>query len=111
LFYDGDSSASAGDLLLGFTSPSGATLTWCLGGFPTSASSTVSQMKMPAESTGSTDAIGTVGISTKLVAYIKGVLRTSSTSGAFTLKWSQNQTSTNATTIYTDSFMELRRVA
>lgn len=53
--------------------------------------------------------LGTSGI--PLTLHIKGTLRVASTPGTYSLDWAQGASSATATTIYTDSWLRLQRVA
>lgn len=112
LFCDGD---AAGDLKLDFTVPASATCKWSPLAFGSSfaggAGANSSSAKLAFETAGTPDTFGMAAVGTKLGLLIRGIVRTSASSGTFALQWAQGTSSANATTIYTDSYMELRRVA
>lgn len=53
--------------------------------------------------------LGTGG--TPLTMHIKGTLRVSSTAGTYSMDWAQFVSNATATTVYTDSWLRLQRVA
>jgi hypothetical protein len=55
---------------------------------------------------------GCVGTAlTPLTAMIWGMLRVGSTAGTYALRWAQNTSDASAVTVYTDSYLELQRIA
>lgn len=54
---------------------------------------------------------GGLGSGVALTIFLYGTLRTSSTAGTFSLDWSQLASSATATTVFTDSWLSLQRIA
>ncbi len=106
--YDG---ATTGDWQFAFNVPASATFHWQGTGLQSTTTGTVASVKMSAASEGSGDTYGAAGIGTKTGANIAGILITSATGGTFALKWAQGTSDSNATTLYTDSYMRLRQVS
>lgn len=54
---------------------------------------------------------GCLGVGNALGVLINGTLRVASTGGTFSLDWSQSVSNATATTLYTDSYISLLRIA
>jgi hypothetical protein len=54
---------------------------------------------------------GALGVGSALSVFIKGTLRVGSTAGTWALSWAQNASNATATTLYTDSYIMLQRIA
>jgi hypothetical protein len=106
--YDGTTTA---DVKLSWVGPSGATLDWVRGGLDSGAAAAAGSMNQGYQSISGTPSLGTIGIGTKMAATPKGLLKTSSTAGTFKLQWAQNTADPTNTTMYTNSWLQLRQVA
>ena len=120
--YDAD---IAGDLLIDFTTPSGAFGEWTgIGaGNPVTGSSATPTLRIDTVGvngyfvrTESSDVnqsrtYGGLGTGQYLTVLMFGTLRVGATAGTFSLDWAQGTSSATATTVYTDSWLELRRTA
>ncbi|WP_432010195.1 hypothetical protein [Streptomyces cucumeris] len=103
----------AADITVDFTVPSGALGEWS--GFAAGSATTTMQTAGYSIRTDSNDVSqprNFYGASdTDLTAILHGTLRVQSTSGTFSLDWSQGTSSATNTTLYTDSWMRLQRIA
>lgn len=122
LKYDG---ATAGDLLVSFTAPSGALGEWAGHGTgitvigssstPTLETDTVRtngyMQRTESNDVTQSRSFGALGVGNALTVDIKGTLRVGSTAGTWALAWAQNASSATATTLYTDSYIALQRIA
>jgi hypothetical protein len=54
---------------------------------------------------------GALGAGATLVVTINGTIRVGPTSGTVSLDWAQGTSSATATTLYTDSWLRLQRIA
>ncbi|WP_435279183.1 hypothetical protein [Streptomyces sp. 1222.5] len=120
--YDG---ATGGDVLLSFSAPSGSLGEWAGHGAgitvigaastPTLETDTVRtngyMQRTEANDVTQSRSFGALGVGNALTVFIKGTLRTSTTAGTFALTWAQNASSATATTLYTDSYINLQRIA
>lgn len=120
--YDG---ATGGDVLLSFSAPSGSLGEWAGHGAgitvigssstPTLETDTVRtngyMQRTEANDVTQSRSFGALGVGNALTAFIKGTLRVGSTAGTFALTWAQNASSATATTLYTDSYISLQRIA
>lgn len=122
LIYDGHID---GDINFDFSAPTGSLGEW--GGMGagrpvTGASSTptlridtvgASGYMVRTESSDVTTArsYGCLGAGTTLTCMFSGVLRVGSTAGTFSLDWAQQATHATATTLFTDSYLRLERIA
>jgi hypothetical protein len=120
--YDG---ATGGDVLLSFNAPSGALGEWTGHGAgitvigaastPTLETDTVRtngyMIRTESNDVTQSRSFGALGVGNALTVDIKGTLRVSSTAGTFALTWAQNASSATATTLYTDSYISLQRIA
>jgi hypothetical protein len=97
----------AGDLKMGFTGPSGATMTWANFGVNSSA---LTAYNVVGEALAGGRAVGTNGATT-MCCQPKGYLQTSTTSGNLQFQWAQNSSSGTATTILAGALLKLTRIA
>lgn len=103
LSYDG---ATGGDLKVNFTMPAGASmLAHVTILIPTAAGQ---QDYQGFSWTGSTTTLGCLGGTAS--GLVVGLFRTAGTAGNLTLQWAQATSSGTSTRIFTDSFIDLRRV-
>lgn len=105
--YDG---ATAGDMKVAFTVPSGASLNWAAFG-PTSGVSVSSYNAFASTTSGGTLAIACNGTGSVMCMQPKGYVATSSTSGNLQLQWAQVASSGTATRIFLGSWLKLTRVS
>ena len=104
--------ASGANIRIGWSAPTGSTLDWTGAGQNTSASTTSGSIITNAQTISSTAyGLGTIGTGTNMIAIIRGLLITSSTSGTFKLEWAQNSANATATTMVQNSNISLQRVA
>jgi hypothetical protein len=109
LVYDG---STTGDMSLDFTVPAGSTLLYNAVGQGTGATTTEGTINTASAAAGSVRSFGTVGVGTNVTLLLTGTLVTAGTAGSLTLEWAQNALdAVNATTMKTNSFINLRRVA
>jgi hypothetical protein len=122
LKYDG---ATAGDLLVSFTAPSGSLGEWAGHGTgitvigssstPTLETDTVRtngyMLRTESNDVTQSRSFGALGVGSALSVFIKGTLRVGSTAGTWALSWAQNASNATATTLYTDSYIMLQRIA
>ncbi|MFJ5967877.1 hypothetical protein [Streptomyces sp. NPDC093060] len=120
--YDG---ATGGDILLTFTAPSGALGEWAGHGAgitvigaqstPTLETDTVRtngyMQRTESNDVTQSRSFGALGVGNALTVFLKGTLRVASTAGTFALSWAQNASNATATTLYTDSYISLQRIA
>lgn len=122
LTYDG---VPAADLVLGFSVPSGSLGTWIGHGGGTTLTSATGAggtqqdaistwgytIRLESTPISATRTYGGLGAGTQLSVLIDGTLRVGATGGTFALVWSQSVSNATATTLYTDSFIAVQRVA
>lgn len=123
LKFDGPVGA---DFNIDFTVPSGALGEWTGWGagvaFVTSVNTTPALIQDTASTRGylirteandvsQSRSFGTIAVGTPLTAFLKGTLRVGSTAGTFSLDWAQLASDAASTTLYTDSWLEMRRIA
>lgn len=122
--YDAD---TAGDLVIDFTVPTGSLGEWVGfgAGNPVTGASATPTLRIDTQGTSgylirteTTDvaasrSFGGLGVGAALVIGISmyGTLRVGSTAGTFSLDWAQGTSSATATTLYTDSWINMLRVA
>lgn len=117
--------ATAGDMIIGFSNPTGCLGTWMAMGVGTSVVSGTSgagtqtdsastwgyTVRTEATTIDNTRTYGALGVGQPLTITFGGMLRVGSTGGTWGLKWSQSVSNATATTIYTDSWLMLQRIA
>jgi hypothetical protein len=122
LKYDGDTAA---DLVIVFTPPASSLGEWAghgAGIVVIGSTTTPTLEKDTSRSDGymirteSNDVaqfrtFGCLGVGSPLSVFLNGTLRVASTPGTFSLDWSQSVSSATATTIYTDSYISMQRIA
>jgi hypothetical protein len=108
LLYSGP---SAGDLVLRFIGPSGASLAWTHRGAGIGCDATVYAVETGTGILAGGKIIGCYAAATKQAAIPKGIFRTGATAGNLLLQFSQYVANVTATTLYADSYLTLRRVA
>lgn len=115
---------AAGDIAVDFTVPTGALGEWAAHGVgePVIGASAAPALQtdtagirgyMLRTETNDVDQFRTYGVITgsTLSIILYGTLRTSSTAGTFALTWAQGTSSASATTLYTDSWLSVQRIA
>lgn len=122
LSYDG---LAAADIVIGFSAPAGSQGTWgghgagitvtsatAGGGTQQDAVSTWGyNIRLETSPIGATRTYGCLGVGTPLGLFLYGTLRVGATAGQFALTWAQNASSATATTVYTDSYLDVLRIA
>lgn len=122
LKYDGATSA---DLVVSFSAPSGSLGEWGGHGVGITVIGAASTPTLETDTsrtngymvrTETNDVTqfrtyGCLGVGNTLTVLFSGTLRTSTTSGTWSCDWSQSVSSATATTVYTDSYIWLQRVA
>ncbi|MFF7991776.1 hypothetical protein ACFZDG_18525 [Kitasatospora xanthocidica] len=96
------------DMKLDWTVPSGATMQWATWGPVVSQPSNLDIIDKAA---GVVRTIGTFGFPARVQASPRGRITTTGTAGALTLLWAPSGSSGTNTTIYTGSWIRVRRVA
>lgn len=120
-------SPTAADLNIDFTAPSGALGEWTaigvghspvIGATAAPALQTDTQdargylIRLEANDVASARSYGGLGTgNTPLTLHLKGTLRVGSTAGTWSLDWAQQSSNATATTLYTDSWIWMLRVA
>lgn len=122
LKYDG---STVGDVSIGFSAPTGSLGEWggygpgrnmiSANGAPGALSSdTVStngyMIRVESNDVVQPRTFGAI-LGTPIIIMPSGILRTGSTAGTFALAWSQAATDATNTTLYTDSWLRLQRIA
>jgi hypothetical protein len=108
LIFDG---STAGDFAMEMNFPAGSTLNWGGYGQPNGASGTTGTVLTANMNGTAAVAYGAIGAGTKLTVPINGLLRTAGTSGNFLVSWAQSVSDATGTTLFTDSYIKLVRVA
>ncbi|MFD5631578.1 hypothetical protein [Streptomyces sp. NPDC127072] len=125
LKYDG---ATGGDLGVAFGVPSGSLGEWRGIGpgvlrvisFTDAASPVVTVdtaastgylMRVETNDVNALRTFGALGVGTGLTVSMDGTLRVGPTAGTFSLNWAQRTSDATATTVYTDSWIKLQRIA
>lgn len=116
----------AADLLLDFSVPSGSLGEWTGSGGGTSAVTGASaapalvvdtatsrgyMVRLESSDVAQSRAFGTISTTDVLSIQMYGTLRVGSTAGTWSLDWAQNTSDATATTVYTDSWINMIRVA
>lgn len=121
VIYD---AATAGDLVLGWSFPSGSG-TWVGHGAGTTVTSATNtsgtqqdasstwgyNVRLETTAMNATRTYGGLGVGTQMTVLLSGTLRVGSTPGTLALTWAQSVSSASATTVYTDSWLSLQRTA
>jgi hypothetical protein len=122
LKYDGD---TAGDFKLQVTAPSQALGEWMALGAGNNVVGSNATPTLTLNTSGGTGYLirtesadlgagrvhGALGAGATLVVTINGTIRVGPTSGTVSLDWAQGTSSATATTLYTDSWLRLQRIA
>ncbi len=103
--YDGGTQGSS-DIKWQFTVPAGATMRYYYAGLGTAGGTLAAW-----SNAGNVQTAGTNGLGTHRVIYMNGTYVMSGTAGNLQLQWAQNTSSGTATTVYTQSYLQLWRVA
>jgi hypothetical protein len=110
LKYDADAAA---DITLDWTIPAGALGEWTGSGasIDTAGAANGYSVQLAATDIDAARSFGGAGAGATLTIDIKGTLRVAATAGTYSLTWAQRVSSATATTVYTDSWLRLHRVA
>lgn len=123
LKYD---AATGGDLLVDFSVPTGALGEWGahgpgivvigaddspLGLQTDTVQSTGYMLRVEVNDVTQSRTYGGLGTGTGITVFIAGTLRVGSTSGTFSLDWAQGTSNATATTLFTDSWLKMQRIA
>ncbi|WP_431895860.1 hypothetical protein [Micromonospora haikouensis] len=100
---------AAGDIKIGWSAPSGASLTWTPCGLTTTTSATAGSIRMPAKTLADTDIPGAVDVSTPVAALPTGLLVVGSTGGLLKLQWAQGVSDLGLTVVKAGSYLMLTR--
>ncbi|WP_406418453.1 hypothetical protein [Streptomyces sp. NBC_01614] len=108
--YDAD---AAGDISLDWTVPAGSLGEWTGSGasIDTTGAANGYSVQLAATDIDALRSFGGAGAGANLTIDIKGTLRVAATAGTYALTWAQRVSSGTATTVYTDSWLRLHRVA
>lgn len=108
LLYD---APTAGDIQIGWTGPTGATLTWTPGGAATSEGTSFALTSMNYQTRLITE-IAAIGgsTSTGVMADVTGTLIVGSTAGTLQFRWAQNTANATATNVRANSHLILTRI-
>lgn len=104
LFYDG---ATAGDMKISWTGPSGYSFDYQHTGPATGLAGTSGDIDYRQITEADTLGVGCNGAGTTLAIHITGILIVSSTAGTFQLQWAQFASSATATRVFAPSFLDL----
>lgn len=109
LLYD---APAAGDIQIGWSGPSGATLTWTPGGAATSEGTPFALASMNLQ-TRTISEIAAIGGSSSngVMADVTGTLIVGGTAGTLQFRWAQNTANATATNVRASSHLILTRIA
>lgn len=107
------SADTAADITLDWSIPAGALGEWTGTGasIDTAGSANGYEVQLTATDVDAARSFGGAGTGANLTVDIKGTLRVGGTAGTYQLLWSQRVSNAAATTLYTDSWLRLHRVA
>lgn len=107
------SATTTADLLLGWTWPTGTTMSWTIDGLQSAAASSTTTILRARFAQGSTGTAGGIGAGTRVVCRPIGKVKTGSTAGTLQLQFAQAAAdAAGATVIYADaSYIKLTRIA
>lgn len=119
------SAATAGDIVIGWSVPTGSLGTWIgYGGGTTVTSATNAGgtqqdiqstwgygVRLETTDIASTRTYGALASTVNLAVHLEGTLRTSAAAGTFAMTWAQSSSQATATTVYTDSYLMVQRTA
>lgn len=97
--------ATAGNLNVGWSVPSGASMAWCATGLDTG----LAYKNVANLAAGTTSTFGAAGTTLGRVAHLSGTILTDTTSGSFTLRWAQATSNVSATSVRSGSFAVVYR--
>lgn len=105
------SSQTAGDIQIGWSAPSGSTMTWGVQGPAVSATAASdSSANFQQRSISQTASLGG-GAGTAVCTDARGVLTVGSTAGLFRLRWAQNTANASDTQVLGGSNLRVKRIA
>lgn len=109
LYYD---AATAGDITIGWSGPTGAAMTWGMIGAHVNetSSTTVTNVTMGVFTIAQTNDLGG-GASTGTYAVVHGTLTTAGTAGTLNFRWAQRALSATATNVRAGSQLIVKRTA
>ena len=116
---------AAADLVVGFSFPTGTLGEWIgVGGGTTVTSATGAggtqqdtvstwgyNVRLESTDTSATRTYGGLGVGNTLTILVNGMFRVGSTAGTLALTWAQGSSNATATTLYTDSWLNVLRTA
>ncbi|MFI9558881.1 hypothetical protein [Nonomuraea endophytica] len=105
--YDGP---TGGDLKIGWSVPTGATLEWTSNGLATAATSTADDLWRRRRTATTDEIVGAVGAGTDLLAMPEGLLRVGANAGTLRLRWAQGTSSATATRVFLRSLLMISRM-
>lgn len=107
------SADTAADINLDWSIPAGALGEWTGSGasIDTAGSANGYSVQLAATDVDAARSFGGAGTGANLTIDIKGTLRVGATAGTYQLLWAQRVSNAAATTVYTDSWLRLHRVA
>lgn len=105
--YDG---AAGGDLKIGWSAPSGATLDYVANALDTAANLYTGDQVFVGD-IAATPVFGAVTSGTPIGLHMQGLFVTSATTGTLQFRWAQGSTNGIATRVFSNSYLLLRRVA
>lgn len=102
------------DISIAWETPSGSLGEWAGfgAGLSTTAGSTAGySIRTEANDVGQARNFSGTNASNELTVLLRGVLRVQATGGTYTMQWSQGNVGSSPTTVYTDSWVRIQRVA
>jgi hypothetical protein len=105
IMFDSDPAA---DIKFTFAGPTGSTISFTSDGVSAGNSNNIGSIKMDVNAAAVETVLGGF-VGTKTAIRPAGVIVTGSTAGNLTFRWSQNVTSTTATTVYTNSWLRAQK--
>lgn len=112
LFYSGATDGATGGLKLGWTGPSGATMTWSSYGVNQNLAPATVNYNVVGEAIGGLPRpLATSGVGFTMSCVPRGLLNTASNSGNLQLQWAQGGSSATATIVQAGSWIRLTRIA
>lgn len=107
-------SASAADILIDWSAPSGSLGEWTgwgIGLGTTAATTNGYSIRVETNDLTNSRSFAGIGVGSLATIMLKGTLRTGSTAGTYSMDWAQGTSDATNTTIYTDSWIRLQRIA
>lgn len=108
ILYDG---ATAGDIRIAWTGPSGATINGQLTGNPFNNTGFTDCRILPYTAFAAEEQFGALGTGTTSVVFFNGLVAIGSTAGNLQLQWAQGTSSGTATRVFGASFVTARRIS